>query len=63
MEGDRRKVSLSLTQKAAPIVEDGLIAQKDFYQRIITGIEAEDWDAYKRINEQVVKNTQAILND
>lgn len=62
VEGDRRKVSLSLTQKAAPIVEEGLVAQRDFYQRIITGINAEDWDAYKRINEQVVKNTQAILN-
>lgn len=62
MEGDRRKVSLSLTQKAAPIVEEGLVAQRDFYQRIIAGINAEDWDAYKRINEQVVKNTQAILN-
>ena len=62
VEGDRRKVSLSLTQKAAPIVEEGLVAQRDFYQRIIAGINVEDWDAYKRINEQVVKNTQAILN-
>ena len=60
--GDRRKVSLSPTVKAASIIEEGLAVQSDFYQRIICGISKEDWAAYKRINEQVVKNTQAILN-
>ena len=60
--GDRRKVSLSLTEIAKPIVEEGFAAQHDFYKRIISGISAEDWAAYRRINEQVMKNTQAILN-
>ena len=61
--GDRRKVSLSCTKKANPIIEDGLEMQKSFYDRIVSGISEEDWEAYKRINQQVIKNTMSILED
>ena len=61
--GDRRKVSLSCTEKASPIIEDGLAMQKSFYDRIVSGISEEDWEAYKRINQQVIKNTMSILDD
>lgn len=61
--GDRRKVSLSCTEKASPIIEDGLAMQKSFYDRIVSGISEEDWEAYKRINQQVIKNTMSILED
>ena len=61
--GDRRKVSLSYTDKASPIIEDGLAMQKSFYDRIVSGISEEDWEAYKRINQQVIKNTMSILED
>ena len=61
--GDRRKVSLSCTKKANPIIEDGLAMQKSFYDRIVSGISEEDWEAYKRINQQVIKNTMSILED
>lgn len=61
--GDRRKVSLSCTDKASPIIEDGLAMQKSFYDRIVSGISEEDWEAYKRINQQVIKNTMSILED
>ena len=61
--GDRRKISLSCTEKASPIIEDGLAMQKSFYDRIVSGISEEDWEAYKRINQQVIKNTMSILED
>ena len=61
--GDRRKIALSPTAKAKSIIKDGLALQKKFYERIIAGISVEDWDAYKRINEQVIKNTNEILNN
>ena len=61
--GDRRKVSLYCTEKASPIIEDGLAMQKSFYDRIVSGISEEDWEAYKRINQQVIKNTMSILED
>ena len=61
--GDRRKVALSCTEKARPIIEDGLEVQRSFYDRITSGITAEDWEAYKRINKLVMENTLEILKD
>ncbi|MEE0839562.1 MAG: MarR family winged helix-turn-helix transcriptional regulator, partial [Acutalibacteraceae bacterium] len=37
VSGDRRKVSLSCTEKARPIIEDGLAVQSSFYERITSG--------------------------
>ena len=59
--GDRRKISLSCTEKARPIIEDGLAVQKSFYERITSSITEEDWVAYKRINKLVMENTMEIL--
>ena len=59
--GDRRKVALSCTEKARPIIEDGLAVQSAFYNRITSGITEEDWAAYKRINKLVMDNTIEIL--
>ena len=61
VSGDRRKVSLSCTEKARPIIEDGLAVQSSFYERITSGITEEDWEAYKRINKRVMENTMEIL--
>ena len=61
VSGDRRKVSLSCTEKAMPIIEDGLAVQSSFYERITSGITEEDWEAYKRINKRVMENTMEIL--
>ncbi len=61
VSGDRRKVSLSCTEKARPIIEDGLAVQTSFYERITSGITEEDWEAYKRINKRVMENTMEIL--
>ena len=61
VSGDRRKVSLSCTEKARPIIEDGLAVQTSFYKRITSGITEEDWEAYKRINKRVMENTMEIL--
>ena len=60
--GDRRKVSLTCTGKAKEIIDDGLRMQNDFYEHIVSGISKEDWKAYKRITDQVIKNTLEILN-
>ena len=60
--GDRRKVSLTCTDKSKEIIDDGLRMQNDFYEHIVSGISKEDWKAYKRITDQVIKNTLEILN-
>lgn len=61
VNGDRRKIALSCTEKARPIIEDGLAVQQAFYDKITAGISAEDWKAYKRINEQLMKNAKGII--
>ena len=61
--GDRRKISLAVTEKAKPIIEAGLAAQQKFYERLTTGISEEDWAAYRRMNERLAKNVRNILKE
>ena len=61
VSGDRRKISLMPTEKAKPIIEAGLAAQQQFYERLTAGISKEDWAAYNHTNEQMAKNVKDIL--
>ena len=61
--GDRRKISLTVTEKAKPIIEAGLAAQQKFYERLTAGISEEDWVAYKCMNEHLAKNAREILKE
>ena len=61
--GDRRKISLAVTEKARPIIEAGLAAQQKFYERLTAGISEEDWVAYKCMNVHLAKNAREILKE
>lgn len=61
--GDRRKISLTVTEKAKPIIEAGLAAQQKFYERLTAGISEEDWAVYKHMNEHLAKNVREILKE
>ena len=63
VSGDRRKISLAVTEKAKPIIEAGLAAQQKFYVRLTAGISEEDWAVYKHINEHLAKNVREILKE
>ena len=63
VSGDRRKISLAVTEKARPIIEAGLAAQQKFYERLTVGISEEDWAVYKRMNEHLAKNVREILKE
>ena len=63
VSGDRRKISLAVTEKARPIIEAGLAAQQKFYKRLTAGISEEDWAVYKHINEHLAKNVREILKE
>ncbi len=58
--GDRRKIALSCTEKASPIIDAGLHMQKSFYEGITKGITAEQWEVYKEIHETVEENARQI---
>ena len=63
VSGDRRKISLAVTEKASPIIKAGLAAQQKFYERLTAGISEEDWAAYKRMNALLAKNVREILKE
>ena len=63
VSGDRRKISLAVTEKARPIIEAGLAAQQKFYERLTAGISEEDWAVYKHTNEHLAKNVREILKE
>lgn len=63
VSGDRRKISLAVTEKAGPIIEAGLAAQQKFYERLAAGISEEDWAVYKRMHAHLAKNVRNILKE
>jgi len=63
VSGDRRKISLAVTEKVRPIIEAGLAVQQKFYERITAGISEEDWAVYKHMNEHLAKNVRNILKE
>ena len=63
VSGDRRKISLAVTEKARPIIENGLAAQQKFYEKLTAGISEEDWAAYRHMNEYLAKNVRDILKE
>ena len=63
VSGDRRKISLAVTEKARPLIQAGLAAQQKFYRRLTAGISEEDWAVYKHMNEHLAKNVREILKE
>ena len=61
--GDRRKILLSCTEKAEPILEAGLKMQQDFNQRLILNIPKEHMSIYKEIIESMAANAHQMMNE
>ena len=61
--GDRRKILLSCTDKAQPILEAGLKIQQDFNQKLTQDIPEEHMSIYKEIIESMAVNARQMLNE
>lgn len=61
--GDRRKILLSCTDKAQPILEAGLKMQQDFNQKLTQDIPEEHMSIYKEIIESMAVNARQMLNE
>jgi len=59
--GDRRKVGLSCTEKAKPIIEAGIAMQKNFIAALTNGITEEDWKTHKAMMETIEANAEAMV--
>lgn len=60
VKGDRRKVCLTCTEKAAPIIRAGQDMQKKFYESLAFGIAPEKWKIYDEILMTVVANAERL---
>lgn len=61
--GDRRKVALSCTEKARPILESGLKMQQNFNQKLTQDIPESHMNIYKEIIESMAVNARHMLNE
>lgn len=61
--GDRRKILLSCTEKAEPILKAGLKMQQDFNQQLILNIPEEHMSIYKEIIESMAANARQMMNE
>ena len=61
--GDRRKILLSCTEKAKPILKSGLKMQQDFNQRLILNIPEKHMSIYKEIIESMAVNARQMMNE
>ena len=61
--GDRRKILLSCTDKARPILEAGLKMQQDFNQKLTQDIPEDHMSIYKEIIESMAINARHMLNE
>ena len=61
--GDRRKVLLSCTEKAQPILKAGLEMQQVFNQKLTRNIPEKDMNIYGEIIESMAFNARQMLNE
>lgn len=61
--GDRRKILLSCTGKAQPILKAGLKMQQNFKQELTRNISGEHISIYKEIIEAMAGNVRRMLNE
>lgn len=59
-EKDRRKIHLSLTSEALPLVEQVEKAKKTFLYQIFSGVTSEEYEQYILITDKIMNN---IKND
>ena len=57
---DRRKVKLTLTEKAEPVIRRGRNFQKDFFRALSDGISEADLEKLSEITLQIEENLDAL---
>lgn len=60
--GDRRKIALSCTEKAQPIIQAGHKVQENFQRLLTDGIDENIWKAFEQLNTELAANAEKILN-
>lgn len=61
VDGDRRKTSLVLCEKAQNIVAEGRAVQSEFVARVVAGVTEQDLAAFRRTMEAISENAAEII--
>lgn len=60
-ENDRRLLHLELQEKTQPVIEAGLLARRQMFQNIFTGISDEEQENFCDVYQRVLENTREAL--
>lgn len=61
--GDRRKIRLVCTEKAADLVREGEQTAEKFYRAILEGMKEEDIDRFERVMAMLCHNARQLGHD
>ena len=60
MDGNRRCIILTCTERAQPIIEEGRRLQREFYDIILDGVHKEDIDRFTGVIEACGRNIDKV---
>lgn len=60
VEGDRRKIGLTCTEKAKPVIEAGISMQKRFYELLTDGVSETDREVHQMVMEKIASNVSGM---
>ena len=60
MDGNRRCIILTCTERAQPIIEEGRRLQREFYDIILDGVDKEDIDRFTGVIEACGRNIDKV---
>ena len=60
VSGDRRKILLSCTEKAQPVIRQGRKMQKDFFEKLFAGVDEPTRQAVFSAMQSIEKNLEEI---
>lgn len=63
VSGDRRKIALTCTEKAEPIISDGRIMQERFFRALSEGIDSDMQRTLEMFGAKLYENAEALLRD
>ncbi len=63
VEGDRRKVRLVCTPKAAPIIEKGRLAQRKLLEKLRKGLKEEDLECFRHCFCVIAENAEELQKE
>lgn len=61
-QSDRRKIHLSLTPSAFPILHSMDLLWRQFETIVFSGISSEERELFERINDKIIENTKYALS-